>query len=249
MRLIAILVLQNMAFRRSAGVIFLTQYVSNVIQKSCGPLARSVCIPHGVDAAFDQCLAAKVWPVEGERSIRCIYVSNAEMYKYQWVVVEALFLLRQRGHNLSLKLVGGGKGVAQQLVDKAITRYDPERVFVKQLDFLPKENIPAHLMESDIFVFASGCETFGITLLEGMSVGLPIACSDRSSLPETLQDGGLYFDPTDADSIASAIEKIVKSAELRLTISNRSKYLAHQYSWRRCAHETWSFVADTELRI
>lgn len=248
MRLIAILVLQNLAFRRSAGVIFLTQYVSNLIQKSCGPLARSVCIPHGVDAAFDQCFAANVWPEEGERSIRCIYVSNAEMYKYQWVVVEALFLLRQKGHNLSIKLVGGGKGVAQKMVDESIARFDPQRVFVKQLDFIPKEEIPTHLIESDIFIFASGCETFGITLLEGMSIGLPIACSDRSSLPETLQDGGVYFDPTEAKSIASAIEKIVKSAELRLTISNRSKYLAQQYSWRRCSHETWTFVADTELR-
>ena len=45
-----------------------------------------------------------------------------------------------------------------------------------------------------IFVFASSTETFGISLLEAMAVGMPIVCSDKSSLPEVLQNGGLYFD-------------------------------------------------------
>ena len=50
--------------------------------------------------------------------------------------------------------------------------------------------------KSDIFVFASNSETFGITLLEAMSQAVPIVCSNQSSLPEVLQDGGLYFDPS-----------------------------------------------------
>lgn len=247
LRLLAIRMIQTWAFRRSAGVIFLTEYASKIIQELCGPVVRSVCIPHGVDASFKQCVTANAWPSDGGRSIRCIYVSNAELYKYQWVVVDAVSLLRRKGYDISLKLVGGGSGAAQILVQNSIARVDPERQFVEQLDFLPHEQLPNNLMEADLFVFASGCETFGITLLEGMSVGLPIACSDRSSLPETLQDGGVYFNPTDVDSIAEAIEKIIHSDELRLRISQRAKSLAQKYSWSRCADETWTFVANTNI--
>lgn len=248
LRLFVILLLQNFAFRRADGVIFLTRYVANIIQKSCGPLPFYVCIPHGVDSAFKQTQRKSIWPACGGRSIRCIYVSNTEMYKYQWVVVEAIWQLRLRGHNLSLKLVGGGRGNAQKLLEESITRFDPNREFVEQLDFLPKEVLPTLLIESDLFLFASGCETFGITLLEGMTVGLPIACSDRSSLPETLRDGGIYFDPEEVDSIASAIEKLIMSPALRLAVSYRARALSQQYSWKRCADETWAFITESYMR-
>lgn len=248
LRLLAILVLQNLAFRRAAGVIFLTRYAAKVIQQSCGALPSIVYIPHGVGAAFKQSQAVNSWPEAGERPIRCIYVSNAEMYKHQWVVVEAISLLRKRGHNLTLSLVGGGKGPAQQLLQQTIAVSDPEGVFVEQLEFLPHEDLPALLAAADLFVFASSCENMPVTLVEAMAVGLPIACSNRGPMPEVLADGGVYFDPEDAGSIADAIEQIIQSPALRLAIAQRAKTLSQQYGWKRCADETLTFVAETYLR-
>lgn len=247
LRLLAILAIQNLAFRRADGVIFLTQYASNIIQQSCGKLASSVCIPHGVDSAFNEVGKRVNWPENGERPIRCIYVSNAEMYKYQWNVIKAIALLRQKGYDLSLKLVGGGVGAAQKLIANTIYSLDPNDVFVKQLPFIPKEELPSLLAQSDLFVFASGCETFGITLLEGMAVGLPIACSDRSSLPETLKHGGIYFNPEDIDSIANSILEIIQTPSLRLTISQQAKAISEQYTWKHCANATWEFICKTYL--
>lgn len=248
LRLLAILALQNLAFRRAAGVIFLTHYAAKVIQQSCGPVPSLAYIPHGVGAAFKHTQQINTWPEVGERPIRCIYVSNAEMYKHQCVVVCAIAALRKRGHNLLLTLVGGGKGPAQQLLQDAIAVSDPEGIFVKQLEFLPHEDLPALLAEADLFVFASSCENMPVTLVEAMAVGLPIACSNRGPMPEVLADGGVYFDPEDADSIADAIEQIIQSPELRLAIAQRAKALSQQYSWKRCADETLAFVAETYLR-
>lgn len=121
-------------------------------------------------------------------------------------------------------------------------------MFVEQLDFLPKDQLLTHLAEADLFVFTSGYEAFGIILLEGMAVGLPITCSERSSLPETIQNGGVYFNPENANSIAVAIEQIIQILALRLAIAQRTKALSQQYSWKRCADETWAFVAETYLR-
>lgn len=245
LRLLVILVVQNLTFRRAAGVIFLTRYAGKVIQQSCGLLPAIAYIPHGVDAVFKHSQAISSWPVLGERPIRCIYVSNAEMYKHQWVVVEAIALLRKRGYNLMLSLVGGGNGPAQQLLQDMITVADPKSVFVKQLEFLPHTELPALLAEADLFVFASSCENMPVTLVEAMAVGLPIACSNRGPMPEVLADGGVYFNPDDADSIARAIEQIIKSPTLRVNIAQRAKDLSQQYNWKRCADETFAYIAQT----
>jgi glycosyltransferase involved in cell wall biosynthesis len=78
-----------------------------------------------------------------------------------------------------------------------------------------------------------------------MTIGIPIVCSNRSSLPETLQDGGEYFDPQDHQSIAQAIHRLINEPVRRVEIASRAKTLAAQYSWSRCADETWAFIAQT----
>ncbi len=249
LRLLAILFLQNLAFKRAAGVIFLTRYAGKVIQQSCGLLPAVAYIPHGVDAAFKQTEALRIWPRMGERSIRCIYVSNAEMYKHQWVVVKAISLLRKRGYDLTLTLVGGGAGPAHRLLQKAIEDSDDNGQFVEQLAFLPHADLPALLANADLFVFASSCENMPVTLVEAMAVGLPISCSNRGPMQEVLADGGVYFDPEDAVSIGVAVEQIIQSPALRMAIVQQAKVLSQQYNWKRCADETFTFITDTYMRI
>ena len=167
------------------------------------------------------------------------------MYKHQWVVVQALSILRAHGHNITLQLIGGGEGKAQKLLDESINKYDPEASFVEVIDFISHNKVPEYLSKSNIFIFASSCENMPITLIEGMASGLPIACSDRGPMPEVLKDGGVYFNPEDCKSIVSAIEKIIYDHTLRKYISKRSKKLSNKYSWNRCADQTWAFIVDT----
>ncbi len=244
LRLVMLRYMQNRSLRKADGVIFLTQYASRVIQNSCGPLKSISHIPHGVGKVFKKTSPKNKWPEFGARPIRCLYISNAEMYKHQWVVIKAISLLRLRGHNLTLSLVGGGKGKAQNLLQTAIEAADPRRSFIEQREFLPQKELPNHLAEADLFIFASSCENMPNTLVEAMAVGLPIACSNRGPMPEILVDGGVYFDPINAESIAAAIEQIIISPALRLAIAERAKALSQQYNWKRCADETWEYVSE-----
>lgn len=244
LRLLVIRYIQNAAFRRAAGVIFLTQYAAKLIQSICGHLGNIKVIPHGVNPRFfrdSQNISSE--------PIRCIYVSNAALYKYQWVVVEAIGLLRQQGVAIELDLVGGGCGLAQEKIKAQMALTDPQGQFVRQHPFVPHEELFDHLGSADIFIFASGCEAFGITLLEAMAMGLPIASSNRSSIPETLQDGGLYFDPENPLEIANAVEKLIFDSALRDGLGGRARQLATQYSWERCSRETWGFIVDTYKQI
>ena len=81
-------------------------------------------------------------------------------------------------------------------------------------------------------------------LLEGMASGLPIACSNRGPMPEVLSDAGVYFDPENEDDIARALRELIDSPELRTRLAKASFERVQAYSWRRCASETFGFLAN-----
>lgn len=237
--------MQNRSLRAADGVVFLTHYASRVIQAACGALPNVAIIHHGVREDVRGVKERSEWPIACQRDIRCVYVSNAAPYKHQWSVVRAIEDLRHQGYAIALELVGGGHGHAQTRLEAQIGVSDPDRRFVSQRPFVPAVELAPILREADLFVFASSCENMPNTLLEGMAAGLPIACSDRGPMPEVLRDGGVYFDPEDYRSIATAIRLIVDDERLRQRISERAQFLANEFSWQRCAEETFVFLAET----
>jgi len=241
--------IQKRAFRFADATIFLTQYAAQRIQLYSGPLKQFTCIPHGVGAEFKKALAHSDWPENNDRAIQCLYVSPILEYKHQWVVVRAIEKLRNQGINASLTLVGGGGQRAKFMLAQQIAISDPDKNFVTVKEFLPHHEIVEMMTQADIFVFASGCETFGISLLEAMAVGLPIACSNKSSLPETLRDGGEYFDPEDDNSIAAAVERLIMDSASRIKLATRGRELSQGYSWERCANQTWTYLAQIYQRL
>jgi glycosyltransferase involved in cell wall biosynthesis len=172
-------------------------------------------------------------------------VSQADLYKHQWKVVRAIAALRSKGYDITLQLVGGGRGRPEALLQSELARSDPAGDYVSRAGFVPQSELPLFFDRSDIFIFASSCENMPNTLIEGMASGLPIASSDRGPMPEVLGDSGVYFDPEDSESIASAIERLVCDGSLRESISAKAIKRAEEFSWERCADETWAFLRDT----
>jgi glycosyltransferase involved in cell wall biosynthesis len=80
-------------------------------------------------------------------------------------------------------------------------------------------------------------------LLETMAAGLPIAASNMGPMPEVLGDAGVYFDPTKPTEIATAIETLLNDPELRIMNATNSYERVQQFSWQRCAEETFAFLA------
>ena len=243
-RLLLLKYIQANSMKRATGVIFLTNYAATVIQKFMGPVRQFAVIPHGVGQNFKQTAAARFSLNKANEEIKCIYISNTAMYKHQWHVVNAIGQLQKKGYKISLLLVGGGDGIAQEMLEREMTKTDPDKKFTTQLTYLAHDKIPALIAESDIFIFASSCENMPNTLVEGMAAGIPIACSNRGPMPEVLKDGGIYFDPENAASITEAVEKIILNEDLRLEISKRAKELSTHYSWQRCANETFEYLTQ-----
>ncbi|HXD55760.1 MAG TPA: glycosyltransferase family 1 protein [Solirubrobacteraceae bacterium] len=91
---------------------------------------------------------------------------------------------------------------------------------------------------ADAFVFPSLYEGFGLPVLEAMARGVPVACSNASSLPEVAGKAALLFDPREEASIAAAIERILTDPALAARLREQGHRRSEQFTWRRTAELT-----------
>ena len=96
---------------------------------------------------------------------------------------------------------------------------------------------------SDIFVFPSLWEGFGIVLAEAMSYGLPIVTTNAGAIPYLVKDGqnGFLVPPQDPEKLAQSIEKLVASPELRAEFGEVNRKAAAEFSWERSFAEIEKF--------
>lgn len=236
---------QGRMFERSAGVIFFSEFSRRVVTEQFPRIRHSVVIPHGVEDRFRRSLPRSHALA---RAVRLLYISPVYNYKHQCEVVKAVELLRRRsGRDVQLRLVGGGGGEDLEALRKVMDGCGAD-AFCTRLPFVGCDEVLRELREADLFVFASSCETFGITLLEAMASRLPVACSDRSGLPEILGDAGVYFDPADVESIASALNRLIGDDELRQGCGERAWARAANYTWQRSANGTVAYLREIATR-
>ena len=88
------------------------------------------------------------------------------------------------------------------------------------------------------FVFPSEFEGFGFPVLEAFTAGVPVTCSNTTSLPELTGDSALLFDPTDVDAIAGALGRLWHDASLRDDLAARGAVRARDYTWDHLARSS-----------
>ncbi len=245
LKLLLLRLTQTLTFKKSEGVIFLTEYAREVVLKITGQLRGQTCIiPHGLNPRFTRApkLQRNIADYDEAHPYRVLYVSIIDQYKHQWRVVEAVAALRKQGLPIVLDLVGPAYPPALQRLNTAIDRFDTERHWVHYHGAIPFESLHQQYAQADLGLFASSCENMPNILLETMAAGLPVACSNKGPMPEMLGDAGVYFDPEQPKDIARALLELIESPTLRTDLAHASFELAQHYSWQRCANETFEFI-------
>ena len=243
---------QSFSFRRSDGVIFLTQYAKERVLSVVGKIhARTTVIHHGFNHRFDNAPRVQKSLSEYTRSnpFEILYVSNIDVYKHQIEVVEAIYQLRQKGIPVALTMIGPAVPSYLRQLNSSLAQYDPNGQWARYLGQVPYSELPRYYQQADIGLFASSCEAFGIILLEKMSAGLPIACSSKSAMPEILKDAGVYFDPDDPLDIELTLERFISQGQLRSEKCALSFLESKKYQWAKCAQETFSFVSQIARKV
>jgi glycosyltransferase involved in cell wall biosynthesis len=103
-------------------------------------------------------------------------------------------------------------------------RYAPFGPIVQRLELGEALYFPGRVAGDDMphlyaaasaVIYPSLYEGFGLPLLEAMAAEVPVACSNRSSLPEIGGDAAWYFDPESEEAIAAGLERVTTDQALR----------------------------------
>ena len=166
-------------------------------------------------------------------------VSSLWRYKNQINLVLAYAqLIRQQNITQHLVLVGAGDQPAYAAeVQRTVSELGlQDRVHFP--GYVPHSELAFLYSGADAFIYPSLFETFGLTLLEAMACGVPIVCSNRSSLPEIAGDAALLVDPERPEDIARAIWKILADRGVRDTLVEKGFRRVGEFSWTKTAAET-----------
>lgn len=173
-----------------------------------------------------------------------LFVGRMEPRKGLIHLLRAFRKLQRDGVHARLLLVGTGPG------EREARRY----VLTRQLDdveFLGRvsEAQKAQLFKTaDIYVSpATGRESFGIVLLEAMSAGAPIICSDIHGYRGVVrrERDGILVEPGNADALAASIRRLIDDPALRAQLSRAGEERAQLFTWERvgqAVEEYYGFV-------
>jgi len=146
-------------------------------------------------------------------------LARLEPVKGHIYLLEAAKLLKARGYDFTVLIGGAGS------LDAALRAQTKALGLCEQVRFLGFcENPDGFLSLSDVQVNASYTETTCLSLLEGMSMGLPAAASKVGGNPAVIADGenGFLFPQGDTEALAAKIARLIEDDALRQRMSRRA---------------------------
>ena len=138
-------------------------------------------------------------------------------------------------------LIAGSRGWLYQDILAEAEKHDDR---VRFLGFVDDADLPALYRHAALFAFPSLYEGFGFPVLEAMACGVPVVCSNGSSLPEVAGDAALLVDPLDTGALAEALARALEDTGLRQEMIARGLAQAARFTWERAARRLSSFVCS-----
>ena len=135
-----------------------------------------------------------------------ILISGNTFYKNNDTSYKVLEKLNELNKDFVLVHIGSGNinnNISKKIENKVI-----------KIPFLEREELPIVYKLVDILLFPSIYEGFGLPLLEAMSCGTPVVCSNNSSITEVVGDAALTSDHDDVNSFTKNILNLFSNNEL-----------------------------------
>lgn len=171
-----------------------------------------------------------------------LYLGNIEPRKNIRGLIEAYDQLRAADaageHKLSdVKLILAGAGGWKTKKIYEAWEASPYKDDIKFLGYITKADKEILYSLAHVFVYPSYYEGFGFPPLEAMTYGVPVVCSNVSSLPEVVSDAALMINPFKVSEISTAIKLVLEDDILRDRLITRGYERVKLFSWDQAAQE------------
>jgi len=148
-----------------------------------------------------------------------------------------VFISQKYFNNFDLILVGGEKEITDKQKEKIRNSSGGGKWLLQE--FCSDEKLAELYSNAVVFIYPSLYEGFGIPPLEAMASGCPVVASNASSIPESVGDAGLMFDPASQEDLIKQIEKVINDKSMVATLVERGKIRAKKFSWGAMAGEIY----------
>jgi glycosyltransferase involved in cell wall biosynthesis len=167
-----------------------------------------------------------------------LYLGNIEPRKNISGLIEAYNLLRsndERHEFNDLKLVlAGGVGWKHRHIYQSWEN-SPYRQDIKFLGYVNQTDKEILYSLATLFAYPSFYEGFGFPPLEALSYGVPVVCSNISSLPEIVGKAAVTVNPFRIEQITSALQLALSDRQLREQLITAGYEQAKRFSWDKTA--------------
>jgi len=173
-----------------------------------------------------------------------VYVGGLAPHKNLHGLLDGLEIAINEGHipEVHLALIGDLKGAGftsnHDSLQARVLANPALRNKVHFCGYVSDPDLIALYSSAVAVAMPSYSEGFGLPAVEAMACATPVLSSNRGALPEVVAEGGLYFDPFDARSIATAIVSIVEDDALQSRLSINALSRAESFTWERAARLT-----------
>jgi glycosyltransferase involved in cell wall biosynthesis len=168
-----------------------------------------------------------------------IYPANFWRHKNHEMLLTAFGMARSSGLADHIRLVcTGAPGERQQWLKRSARELGlGDHVLFP--GYLANTELLALLASSAGVIFPSLFEGFGLPVVEAMATGVPVACSNVTSLPEVAGDAAILFDPRIPEQIAQAMVSLAQDKELSARLVRLGEARAAQFSDSRLMAEQY----------
>ena len=228
--------------RRASMLITDSTYTKNELMTFFGmDESKIVVAPLACNQQFHQRTEQQVKSVLDEYGLKWrgyfLYTGTIEPRKNILTLLRAYDRLSVSEKKNFPLVISGYKGWENEELFKLFHKGQSEG-WIKYLGFVPGKNLPVLFSAAISFVFPSIYEGFGLPVLEAMTSGTPVICSNATSLPEVVGDAALQHEPEDVEMLTNYLKMMMEDASKRQLMINSGLVQAQQFSWSLCADKT-----------
>ncbi len=229
----------RLSLRTAQAIVSTSRSTAQDLQQFYGvPPERLVVIPGAADAHFIPQPAFTIATLRAKYHLPeryALYLGSNKPHKNLVRLVESWAHVSAQAPEVKLVIAGHWDPRYEQAKERAKALQLEEKVLFAGP--IADADLPALYSGAEVFIFPSLYEGFGLPVLEAMACGVPVICSNTSSLPEVAGDAALMVDPTDVPALSQAIARVLADAGLRQHLREKGLARAAMFSWHRAAQE------------